>query len=117
LTLLDPPSSFPPKTSGYGRVFLGQYGEQQVAVKAVFGERRLGIRGEDDIEAELQERRERMIQVRGCVRRVGVVSCIRCGGVWTTSRPKLKEQRGRAHDGGPGVCACMEKGRGERCAC
>lgn len=44
-------------------MFLGQYGEQQVAVKAVFGERRLGVRGEDDVEVELQERRERMVQL------------------------------------------------------
>lgn len=55
------PATLPP--SGYGRVFLGQYGEQQVAVKAVFGERRLGVRGEDDVEVELQERRERMVQL------------------------------------------------------
>uniref|UniRef100_A0A7R9YSM5 Protein kinase domain-containing protein n=1 Tax=Chlamydomonas euryale TaxID=1486919 RepID=A0A7R9YSM5_9CHLO len=48
---------------GFGRVYLGTYGDQQVAIKAVFGERALNLPGMDQDDAETQERRERMIQL------------------------------------------------------
>ena len=47
---------------GFGRVFLGEYeGVGQVAIKAVFGERALGVEGES--QGSDEENRERMVQM------------------------------------------------------
>ncbi|KAG1663765.1 hypothetical protein FOA52_011816 [Chlamydomonas sp. UWO 241] len=49
---------------GFGRVYLGLYNQQQVAIKAVFGERSLPLPGmANGDEVETQERRERMVQL------------------------------------------------------
>ena len=52
---------------GFGRVFLGEYaGVGQVAIKAVFGERSLGVDGElaaEGSQEAVEENRERMVQM------------------------------------------------------
>jgi hypothetical protein len=46
---------------GFGRVYLGQYGDRNVAIKAVFGEKRMGVR--DEADADDDDKREKMVQV------------------------------------------------------
>ncbi|GAX81958.1 hypothetical protein CEUSTIGMA_g9386.t1 [Chlamydomonas eustigma] len=46
---------------GFGRVYLGQYGDRNVAIKAVFGEKRMGVR--DEAEADDDDKREKMVQL------------------------------------------------------
>ena len=50
-------------------MFLGEYGDRQVAIKAVFGEKKLGgaLSAADhrDLDEDGQDKREKMVQVCG----------------------------------------------------
>ena len=102
---------------GFGRVFLGQYNDRQVAIKAVFGEKRMGVRGEgggggrdDDLDEDGQDKREKMVQVCGggrwslsCVQGVFKGMVLVCAG-----DREAGTQEGMAHvlgdlEGGGGV--------------